>query len=233
MKRTINELKANFEANMLDGESVNACGKAMLSAENVWEYILETFDASAPGRSHDEFIAELKNVGHHSIDEELWRVKEYLAKLPPERLALDEVLRLAQEADKEYSSALTQELLKAVKDAAKRSPAAITLDQEIMEYENEIAVEKLAGNVVKEYQARGIVMGLRMAQAKYGSPAVPKEEQIKCVIREYLENNISKFCCDGDADTECSMQDHTRKDFWEDDSVKLAKAVLGRINKER
>lgn len=32
----------------------------------------------------------------------------------------------------------------------------------IKEYENEIAVEKLSGNVVKEAMAKGIVMGLKM-----------------------------------------------------------------------
>ena len=35
------ELKATFEANMLDGDKVNDCGGAMLSAESVWEFIEE------------------------------------------------------------------------------------------------------------------------------------------------------------------------------------------------
>lgn len=34
-----NDTKERFEANMLDGEKVEDCGKAMLSAESVWEYI--------------------------------------------------------------------------------------------------------------------------------------------------------------------------------------------------
>lgn len=33
--------KEHFEANMLDGQKVNDCGKALLSAESVWEYISE------------------------------------------------------------------------------------------------------------------------------------------------------------------------------------------------
>ena len=34
-------LRKHFEANMLDGEDVYDCGKAMLSAEAVYEYIKE------------------------------------------------------------------------------------------------------------------------------------------------------------------------------------------------
>ena len=33
------DLRRHFEANMLDGEDVYDCGKAMLSAEYVYEYI--------------------------------------------------------------------------------------------------------------------------------------------------------------------------------------------------
>ena len=40
-----------------------------------------------------------------------------------------------------------------------------SLEDLIKIYENEINVEKLSGNVVKEAQAKGIVMGLRMAQS--------------------------------------------------------------------
>ena len=35
----IEKAKKHFEANMLDGEDVFDCGKAMLSAESVWEYL--------------------------------------------------------------------------------------------------------------------------------------------------------------------------------------------------
>lgn len=33
------DMKSHFEQNMLDGDKVENCGKAMLSAESVWEYI--------------------------------------------------------------------------------------------------------------------------------------------------------------------------------------------------
>lgn len=36
-------MKLHFEANMLDGDDVYDCGKAMISAESVWEYIKVTF----------------------------------------------------------------------------------------------------------------------------------------------------------------------------------------------
>ncbi len=45
------------------------------------------------------------------------------------------------------------------------------LEVEIKEYENEIAIEQFGGNVVKEAQARGIVMGLRIAKAELASTA--------------------------------------------------------------
>lgn len=39
----VEELKKHFEANMLDGNPVDDCGKAILSAEAVWEYIKDNF----------------------------------------------------------------------------------------------------------------------------------------------------------------------------------------------
>lgn len=37
----------------------------------------------------------------------------------------------------------------------------------IREYENEVKIEQLSGNVVKETMARGIVLGLRIAHDEY------------------------------------------------------------------
>lgn len=48
-KDTIKEVRKNFEANLLDGDLVEDCGKAMLSATEVWDWLKpklqETFDA--------------------------------------------------------------------------------------------------------------------------------------------------------------------------------------------
>ena len=33
------DLKKSFEANLLDGDKVEDCGKAMLSAESVWQFL--------------------------------------------------------------------------------------------------------------------------------------------------------------------------------------------------
>lgn len=38
--------KEHFEANMLDGEKVEDCGGAMLSAKNVWEYLKSLQDTN-------------------------------------------------------------------------------------------------------------------------------------------------------------------------------------------
>lgn len=43
--------KKHFEANMLDGDKVEDCGKAMLSATSIWEYIEER------DKSRDQQIA--------------------------------------------------------------------------------------------------------------------------------------------------------------------------------
>lgn len=43
-----------------------------------------------------------------------------------------------------------------------RDKVIINSDELIKEYENEIYIEKLAGNVVKEAMAKGIVMGIKM-----------------------------------------------------------------------
>ncbi len=42
------ELRQHFEANMLDGDDVYNCGKAMISAEEVWEYIKEYLRLDKP-----------------------------------------------------------------------------------------------------------------------------------------------------------------------------------------
>ena len=34
------KVKAHFEQNMLDGDKVEDCGNAMLSAKSVWKYLL-------------------------------------------------------------------------------------------------------------------------------------------------------------------------------------------------
>jgi len=39
MKMSKSNLRKHFEANMLDGDDVYSCGKAMLSAEAVYEYL--------------------------------------------------------------------------------------------------------------------------------------------------------------------------------------------------
>lgn len=44
------ELQKHFEANMLDGDSVFDCGKAMISAESVWEYLKEYCVLAAPSK---------------------------------------------------------------------------------------------------------------------------------------------------------------------------------------
>jgi len=41
MTHTNIEEKKHFEANMLDGDDIKDCGKAMLSAESVLEYVIE------------------------------------------------------------------------------------------------------------------------------------------------------------------------------------------------
>lgn len=41
--KTKKQIRWDFEANMLDGDSINDCGKAMLSAELVLEYIQDTY----------------------------------------------------------------------------------------------------------------------------------------------------------------------------------------------
>jgi hypothetical protein len=37
-------IKCHFEANMLDGDDVYDCGKAVLSAEDVYEYIKKYYE---------------------------------------------------------------------------------------------------------------------------------------------------------------------------------------------
>ena len=42
----IEKLKSLFEANLLDGDKINDCGRAMLSAEFVWEFLEEEYHAA-------------------------------------------------------------------------------------------------------------------------------------------------------------------------------------------
>lgn len=58
----MSDLKKHFEANMLDGEPVDDCGRAMLSAAEVWEYIEEVMD---------------KEINSARIDELFWLNKMY------------------------------------------------------------------------------------------------------------------------------------------------------------
>lgn len=55
-------MKAHFEQNLLDGNKVSDCGKAMLSAESVWEYIKENYSqAQVGGKVGLDEIKILKN----------------------------------------------------------------------------------------------------------------------------------------------------------------------------
>jgi len=59
MKGTMKDLtKQHFEQNMLDGDSVEDCGGAMLSAESVWEY-LEQSISKAEGGAKGKVIGEV------------------------------------------------------------------------------------------------------------------------------------------------------------------------------
>lgn len=56
------DIKSHFEANMLDGDDVNDCGRALLYARHVLEYIKETFgkvEATTGGKEPD--------IGEHLI----------------------------------------------------------------------------------------------------------------------------------------------------------------------
>lgn len=48
------ELKRFFEANMLDGDKVDDCGGAMLSASSVWEFLDEYFISEARAQALKE-----------------------------------------------------------------------------------------------------------------------------------------------------------------------------------
>ena len=49
----IEKAKKHFEANMLDGEDVFDCGKAMLSAESVWEYLKSALKEAMEERNRE------------------------------------------------------------------------------------------------------------------------------------------------------------------------------------
>ena len=51
-------MKEHFEANMLDGDKVEDCGGAMLSAEDVWKYI------------ENELLKEVANEFVEAVEEE-------------------------------------------------------------------------------------------------------------------------------------------------------------------
>ncbi len=70
---------------------------------------------------------------------------------------------------------------------------ASEIEKLIAEYRNEINIEKLSGNVVKEELARGIVMGLEMAK-HYVSPSrkarFNREKLAKKLFEEFSDTEL-------------------------------------------
>lgn len=54
------QLKKKFEAHMLDGDKVEDCGKAMLLAESVWDFI-----HSAVEEAREEVVEEVKQIAEN------------------------------------------------------------------------------------------------------------------------------------------------------------------------
>lgn len=64
------EMKDHFEQNMLDGAKVEDCGKAMLSAESIWDYIEQFFppaglaleEGAVARHFYEQYVLETKKI---------------------------------------------------------------------------------------------------------------------------------------------------------------------------
>ncbi len=75
--------KKHFEANILDGDPVNDCGGAMLSAKSVWEYISEHYDLKQGNKESKVLFKGWVNsevLGSSTI--EVSEFKKYPADIP-------------------------------------------------------------------------------------------------------------------------------------------------------
>jgi hypothetical protein len=87
------------------------------------------------------------------------------------------------------------------------------VEELIKEYENEIKIEQLAGNVVKEAQARGIVMGLRMVPNSYSKQPACCETLVR-LDRSALKTFIHELCANENISFQlvrgnhCDLVDH-------------------------
>lgn len=68
IEKVLEGVKADFQANILDGDKVEDCGKAMLSVESVWEYISENMLPFVLEKTREETIEEIKEkLQNHAI----------------------------------------------------------------------------------------------------------------------------------------------------------------------
>ena len=69
VKKQLKTLKLDFEANMLDGDNVDDCGGAMLSAKEVWELTKGYFIVAAKARQ--EAYHQGEAAGRKEIKDEI------------------------------------------------------------------------------------------------------------------------------------------------------------------
>lgn len=77
-EKIIEQAKLSFQANLLDGDKVGDCGKAMLSAEFVWEFLEETL---------------LPEFGKEYAD---WKIKECLPERAENIITADDQISMYQ-----------------------------------------------------------------------------------------------------------------------------------------
>lgn len=157
-------------------------------------------------KGYNQAISEIGNMEISMLSEkeiiELWRL-EKCPEIPKEKFLISReyetiikficakfpTAKQAKEHQPHCVGVLAKDTAHCTCDSPTAKPVSCehenALEILIAEYQNEVAVEQLAGNVVKEAQAKGIVMGLTMA---LHVPKLPVKEDQEPISQERCEH---------------------------------------------